>query len=72
VRCLTVLEAASAYRAAGLSIIPVCPDGTKSPALDTWRPYMGRLPRPDEMEHWFGNGNAWGVAVVCGHVSRNL
>jgi hypothetical protein len=72
VRCLTALEAASAYRAAGLSVIPVCPDGTKAPALVTWRPYRGQPPRPDEVERWFGNGHAWGVAVVCGHVSRDL
>jgi hypothetical protein len=72
VRCLTALEAASAYRAAGLSVIPICADGTRCPAIPAWKPYMHRPATAGEVAHWFGNGHARGLAVVCGHVSRNL
>lgn len=70
--CKNVLDAATAYRRAGLSVIPISPDGTKSPAIAAWKPFMGRLAGPEDFGYWFGNGHVWGLAVVCGHVSREL
>lgn len=69
---LGTLEAARAYVRAGLSVIPVKPDGTKSPALDTWREFRERKPTDAELNAWFGNGHQHGIALVCGPVSRNL
>jgi len=83
---LTVLEVAQAYVAAGLSVIPVKPDGSKAPAWDllpreedpqlgrtrpVWKPFQRRLPTAQELEAWFAPGRC-GIAVVCGAVSGNL
>jgi hypothetical protein len=69
---MSPLEAARHYVGLGLSVIPIRADGTKAPALGSWKEYQRRLPREDELEEWFANGHALGVAVVCGEVSRNL
>lgn len=68
---MTTLEAARRYVAAGLSVIPIRPDGSKAPAVP-WKPYQDRLATPEEIDHWFGNGHVYGIAIVCGHASRNL
>src|SRR4051794_301025 len=39
-----VLKEALRLLGAGRSVIPIRPDGTKSPALKTWKPYQERLP----------------------------
>src|SRR5262245_33199632 len=59
-------------REAGLSTIPIKADGSKSPALPSWRPYQERLPDEGELRQWFGNGARPGVALVGGAVSGNL
>lgn len=84
----STFEAAQAYVASGLSVIPIDPNPTKRPAyrlLPTigswpdgrsrhgWTPFKERLPTPSELHQWF---NSWvslaGIAVVCGRVSGNL
>ena len=81
---MTPLEAARAYVAGGLSVIPVGLDGLKQPAFDllprvpdpkkpdrfvpTWKPYQDRPPTDEELVRWYGQGQA-GIAVVCGVVS---
>jgi len=61
----TVLSAALAYAALGLSVIPL--DG-KRPALKSWTKYQQE--RADEITiHAWSFGN---VGIVCGRVSRNL
>ena len=82
---LTMLSAARAYVAAGLSVIPIAP-GTKEPAhallprvydaeagreRPTWRPFQERLPTDDELERWFGRTDA-GVGIATGKVSGGL
>jgi hypothetical protein len=69
-RLLTTPEWARRYRDFGLSVIPVKPDGSKAPALDTWKELQRRLPTDAELAAWFTGGV--GVAVVCGAVSRHL
>src|SRR5262245_36550336 len=59
-------------REAGLSTIPIKADGSKSPALPSWKPYQERLPDEGELRQWFGNGARPGVAIVGGKVSGNL
>lgn len=68
---MTTLDCARRYLAAGFSVIPIKPDGSKSPA-EKWKEFQKRLPTDQELSHWFGNGHAYGLAIVCGSVSGNL
>jgi putative DNA primase/helicase len=62
----------------GISSIPIKIDGSKAPALPSWKAYQSRLPTGDEVAGWFGpiRGSALrpsrGIALVCGGVSGNL
>ena len=67
----TVLEAARAWHAAGMSVIPARADGTKAPALTSWKRCTVERPSADEVEAWFGDGHR-GVGLVCGAVSGGL
>lgn len=70
-----VFRAASAYHNCGLSVIPIEPDGTKSPAIGSWKTYQKRLPTNDELHDWFQPDRsiaAWGLAVIGGAVSGGL
>ena len=82
------LEAAMSYVAAGLSVIPIKPNGLKQPASNllpvisedvegcprrSWRPFVATRPTPELLQRWFGGwGNLCGIAVVGGRVSGNL
>ena len=57
--------------AAGLCVLPARSDGSKAPAVQTWREY--ETVRPDEktMTQLFAVGRH-GLGVVCGAVSGNL
>ncbi len=68
----TTLEAARLYVGRGLSVIPICVDGSKRPALTSWSEYMRRPPTEAELVEWFSPGKQLGVGIVCGRVSRNL
>jgi len=57
--------------AAGLSIIPIKADGTKAPALGSWKPYQQEMATEGEFRGWF-KGNDAGIGVVCGEVSGGL
>ncbi|MHB0955909.1 MAG: AAA family ATPase [Pirellulaceae bacterium] len=57
----------NAYWQAGLQTIPIRPDGTKAPALKTWKPYQDPSNRV-ELHLFAGQG----VAVVCGRASGGL
>ena len=59
-------------REAGLSTIPIKADGSKAPALSSWKAYQERLPDEGELRQWFGNGARPGLALVGGKVSGNL
>ncbi len=68
---LTTLETALLAEAAGLSVIPVKADGTKRPALSSWRDYQRRRAQPSELELWFADPSL-GIGVICGAVSGSL
>lgn len=68
---MTTYETAISYVQAGLSVIPIKPDGSKSPALP-WNQFRNRLPTNEEIQQWFGYDSAYGIAVICGKVSGNL
>ena len=64
----STLEAALAYRASGLSVIPVKPD--KRPLLHSWKNYQQQIAAESTVRQWFQNGA--GVGIVCGKVSGGL
>jgi hypothetical protein len=66
-----VLDYARLYVADGISVIPIMPDGSKSPALTSWKVYQTRLPTPEELQRWFAAG-LYGIAILAGHVSGDL
>ena len=65
-----ILRTALEFAANDICAVPVATDGSKRPAISSWKEYQERLPRPDELLTWF-NG-AEGVGVICGKVSGNL
>ena len=71
---MTALEVALQLSAAGISFIPIEPDGTKQPAheLGPWNPYREQHPTPDKIRHWFANGKGFGIAALCGAISGNF
>jgi len=67
-----IIDIALRYSKSGLSIIPVRADGTKKPALDSWKEYEARPASQKEMRQWFGRQNHIGIGIICGPVSGNL
>ena len=66
-----VLHQARQLTESKLSIIPIRDDGTKAPALSSWKHYQTKIAAPKTLNKWFANGNR-GIAVICGQVSGNL
>ena len=66
-----VLDVARRYLAAGLSVIPVRPDGSKAPAFPGWREFARRPPTDIEVRKWY-TASYYGIGVVCGPASGNL
>jgi hypothetical protein len=79
-----VYEAAVRYVNAGLSVIPIMADGSKSPdwrrlpkywheterkPKASWKPYLIRRARLEELESWRQAGGPFGLAVLGGAVS---
>ncbi len=71
------LRAAHEYVAAGLSIVPIARDGTKTPDTQLlpngrWKPFQERYPTDEELRSWFDRPDPRGIAVVCGAQSGNV
>jgi Bifunctional DNA primase/polymerase, N-terminal len=60
------LTIAFLYLRAGLSIIPIRPDGSKSPAISEWRSYQHRRATESQVYRWFNNDAGYGVAILGG------
>lgn len=58
------------YRSAGLSCIPVKGDGSKAPAVSSWKQYTKRLPSEALVKRW--TEKAAGIGIIGGAVSGNL
>lgn len=71
-----LLAAAREYDAAGLCVIPVRADGSKTPDVRSWRAYINTRSTPDEHDAWFDpnrrGGARTGVGVIFGPVSGNV
>ena len=60
----------SVYARAGLSCIPIRNDGSKAPAIGTWRQYQQRIASEQETTQW--EVTHQGVAIIGGEVCGNL
>jgi hypothetical protein len=65
-----ILAIAQAYKSAGLSVIPLKLDGSKHPALPSWKPYQSRMASESELREWFSSPA--GIGIVCGSISGGL
>lgn len=63
-------DTAIRWAAAGLSVVPIRPDGSKAPAIKTWTELEGRILTPEEIDKYFKPG--LGIAIIGGEVSGNL
>jgi hypothetical protein len=66
-----VFATALAALAAGISVVPIQADGSKQPALRSWKEYQQRRPSRYELERWFRVPGP-GIALVTGAVSCHL
>ncbi len=66
---MAVDQIARRLLAAGISCIPVKTDGSKSPAISSWKEFEQRQPTESEVSKWPTNA---GIAVIGGEVSGNL
>lgn len=64
-----ILDTAMSYAHAGLSVIPVRPDGSKAAAVP-WADFQKRIAGDDELRQFFSNGS--GIAIIAGAVSGYL
>ncbi len=64
------LEHAQTYHRAGLSVIPIKPNGTKAPAIN-WKEFQSRFPTDEELEVWWSSPGL-GIAIITGEVSGFL
>jgi hypothetical protein len=69
-RGLAILQTALEARRAGISVVPILPNGTKRPAV-RWRVYQQRLASAGKIARWFG-GEVRGLAFVTGAISGGL
>ena len=66
-----VLQTALMALEAGISVLPIRADGSKQPALPSWKGYQHIRPTSTEVERWFRNAEL-GLALVTGQVSGGL
>jgi len=68
---VNLAQAARLWSQAGVSTIPVLANGTKRPAV-RWGEYITHVPTLEQVDHWWNNGQEYGLALICGAVSGNL
>src|ERR1051325_1347813 len=69
---VTPLEHARAYIAAGICVIPIRRDGSKAPAVSSWKRFETELPTDVELLQWFGCKTPSGMATLGGAISGGL
>ena len=69
-----LLTTALAYAEAGISAVPVATDGSKRPALRSWKEYQDRRATDTEIREWFAGPNPrhGAVGLITGTISGNL
>lgn len=68
---MSLVPEARRLLAAGLSVIPILPDGSKRP-LVKWEEYQHQAPSPQTFDKWLEGDLKVGLALVCGEVSGNV
>ena len=63
------LNAACAALAAGFSLLPIKTDGTKAPAIPTWKHLQQQPPTDAQLQQWFGGRTPHGLGLIHGAVS---
>jgi hypothetical protein len=66
------LLASLRYRAAGLSVLPIKADGSKTPDLATWAEFQTRVATEAEVRRWHAGLRELGVGIVTDRASGNL
>ncbi len=65
----SVSDIAKIWAAAGLSVVPIRPDGSKAPTIE-WTEFQTRILTAEEIDRVFRPG--LGIAIVGGEISGNL
>ena len=65
-----VLHTAIALHDAGMCVLPAADNGTKMPAVTTWKHFQTTRPDRDQVVAWARTSH--GIGVLCGAVSGNL
>jgi putative DNA primase/helicase len=68
---MTMLETALQYFDSGLQVLPVRADGSKAPAIKTWRQWIDKRQTRDDVCELFAK-NYVAIGIVCGAVSGGL
>jgi len=61
---------AHAYVQASISVIPIRVDGSKAPAISSWKRYQSTHPTIHELKPWFIKNH--GIGLICGSISGML
>lgn len=67
-----ILTAALKFATSGVCVVPVANDGSKRPALATWKQYQSQMPTVTELMEWFGKTDVEGLGIITGAISGNL
>ena len=67
-----VMNTARLAAASGIVVLPAKKDGSKYPALRTWREFEHRRPSREELRSWFAEREQDGLGFICGAVSGGL
>lgn len=66
----TLVATAVEYHAAGLTPLPVAPDGSKRPLVDTWTEWQDTQPDLNRAVSWFATVDTDGIGILTGGPSH--
>jgi hypothetical protein len=66
----TLIEIAQEYLDNEISVIPLRLDGSKSPAIPSWKSYQSEMPTDQLVRQWWQQ--SLGMGVICGVISGGL
>lgn len=67
---IKIQNAAKRYLEIGFSVLPV--NGEKNPTLKTWKKFQTVKPTIQNVEKWFADRAATGIAIIAGEISGNI
>lgn len=69
---MSVVDTAVELQQAGLSVVPVAADGSKRPALHSWKRYTGEAASAVQVRGWFDEHAPFGVGIITGYAGVEL